>query len=331
VCHTQTGEKWEALSADASVAEAKASAAARYRDELGKGKGSMLAEADAAAEAAATEAAEAAAAEARRANAEEQEAATEAAAAAAAGNEKSNSSGGEGKDGDEAKDGANEANSSPLAAYEPGANSSSSDAAIAAAQRATQAATPAAVNLEARLAARAVGALAGQLLRDQIATAPMPEVQVALRYLLTPQLAKLLRNARPEELLLALNQNTLTATKIWTLEMRDELVAKVAKVLKERPCGDRAVQSLEDELAPALTYGFTRLGKELQVGGVYLKFYIATPEEASIDHPDKFADALLGEKSRLVCVCFFKCFCSVTIPPPKLTIYLVQKTPSNFP
>ena len=298
------GAKWEALSADASMAEAKASAAARYRDGLGKGKGSMLAEADAAAEAAATEAAaareaaEVAAAEAQKANAEEQEAAAEAAAAAAAGNDKANGSeGGKKDDDDDEKGGANSVSGPPLAAHEPGANSSSSDAAIAAAQRATQAATPAAVNLEARLAARAVGALAGQLLRDQIATAPMPEVQVALRYLLTPQLAKLLRNARPEELLLALNQNTLTATKIWTLEMRDELVAKVAKVLKERPCGDRAVQTLEDELAPALTYGFTRLGKELQVGGVYLKLYVAKPEEASIDHPDKFADALLGKKN----------------------------------
>jgi hypothetical protein len=156
-------------------------------------------------------------------------------------------------------------------------------------------ATPAAVNLEARLAARAVGALAGQLLRDQIATTPLPQVQVALRYLLTPQIAKLLRNARPEELLTALNQNTLTATTIWTLEMRDELTQKVAAVLKARPCGDRACQPIDDELAPALTFGFSRLAKELQVGGVYLKLFVANPAGASIEHPDKFADALLGK------------------------------------
>ena len=56
-------------------------------------------------------------------------------------------------------------------------------------------ATPHAANLEARLAARAVASLAGQLMRAEIACPPFEEVQVALRFLLTPQLAKLLRNA----------------------------------------------------------------------------------------------------------------------------------------
>jgi hypothetical protein len=53
-------------------------------------------------------------------------------------------------------------------------------------------------NLEARLSARALGAMAGALLREDIATPPHAELQAALRFLLTPQLSKLLRNARPE-------------------------------------------------------------------------------------------------------------------------------------
>jgi hypothetical protein len=68
-------------------------------------------------------------------------------------------------------------------------------------------------------------------MRAEIACPDFPEVQQALRYLLTPQLSKLLRNARPEELLMTLNQNTTNPTRIWTLDMRDELLAFIDKVL----------------------------------------------------------------------------------------------------
>ena len=67
-------------------------------------------------------------------------------------------------------------------------------------------------------------------MRAEIACPEFLEVQQALRYLLTPQLSKLLRNARPEELLMTLNQNTTNPTRIWTLDMRDELLAFIDKV-----------------------------------------------------------------------------------------------------
>jgi len=181
----------------------------------------------------------------------------------------------------------------PPPAPEQASNVSSSAASAAVAARAAELATAQSSNLEARLAARALGALSGQLMRAEIATEPHPQVQAALRYLLTPQLSKLLRNARPEELLTALNENTTGSTKIWTPEMREELLAFVEKVLRERACGDRGVQSTEDELAPAFTFTFKRLAKELQVGGVYIRFFVLDPRATDIDHPDKFCDALL--------------------------------------
>jgi hypothetical protein len=180
---------------------------------------------------------------------------------------------------------------SPTATAASNVSSSAASAAVAA--RAAELATAQSTNLEARLAARALGALAGQLMRSEISTEPHPLTQAALRYLLTPQLSKLLRNARPEELLTALNENTTASTKVWTPDMREQLIAFVEKVKRERVCGDRAVQSTEDELAPAFTFTFNRLAKELQVGGVYIKYFVLDPKASDIDHPDKFCDNLL--------------------------------------
>lgn len=46
---------------------------------------------------------------------------------------------------------------------------------------------------------------------------------------------------------------------------------------------------VEAELAPALTFSFARLSKELQVGSVYLNLFNEDPKVVEIEHPDKFA------------------------------------------
>ncbi len=47
------------------------------------------------------------------------------------------------------------------------------------------------------------------------------------------------------------------------------------------------------ELEPARSFGFSRLATELQVGDVYLRLFVADPSVAEIEHPDRFARALL--------------------------------------
>ena len=64
-----------------------------------------------------------------------------------------------------------------------------------------------------------------------------PEVRAALSRLLTPPIAKLLRNSRPWVLLKSLNTNSETPTKIWNTGMREELLSflkKVNSVRRER-------------------------------------------------------------------------------------------------
>ena len=77
-------------------------------------------------------------------------------------------------------------------------------------------------NMHAVVAAKALGRLGGYMF-DDLATPVNEDVQECLGCILTPPLAKYLRNRRPWELLGALNENVEKPTKIWNVGMRKEV------------------------------------------------------------------------------------------------------------
>jgi hypothetical protein len=84
-------------------------------------------------------------------------------------------------------------------------------------------------NMHAVLAAKALGRLAGVMFHD-LASPPNQPLITALSQLLTLPISKLLRNRRPWDLLVALNQNVERTTMIWNLSMRRELLSFVLQV-----------------------------------------------------------------------------------------------------
>ena len=90
--------------------------------------------------------------------------------------------------------------------------------------------------MHAVLAAKALGRLSGVMF-DELASPAVPSLQRALAQLLTQPLAKLLRNRRPWDLLLALNQNVEKTTMIWNVSMRQELLDFVLRVDRTRAPG----------------------------------------------------------------------------------------------
>ena len=98
-----------------------------------------------------------------------------------------------------------------------------------------------------------MGRLSGSMF-DDLATTANDIMKKCLDNLLTQPLAKLLRNRRPWDLLIALNENVETTTKIWNLSMRKELLEFITKVDKEREPG-----SNENDLLPAADFIFSRI------------------------------------------------------------------------
>jgi hypothetical protein len=151
-------------------------------------------------------------------------------------------------------------------------------------------------NILARLAARALGMLSGAM-KDKTLSTPFNSILAeALDKLLTPPVAKMLRNRQSSELLRTLNTNVETPTRIWTKAMREELERFVDTVESDRP--DGTYNTMEMELNPALSFEYSTLKEEVMIGGVYVRVFngMANSREAIRDIPDStaFAVSVIG-------------------------------------
>ncbi|CAM9306350.1 unnamed protein product [Chrysoparadoxa australica] len=150
------------------------------------------------------------------------------------------------------------------------------------------------VNAKAAMAAWALGCLGGYMVHvPDMATAQNPAVQAALAALLTPQLAGLLMFKSSTELLACLNTHTETATRIWTVGMREELRELVGQVLGARGVGRHT--DPEELASTASSFQFSELQGEQQVGGVYLRLFNVDPEgSARLVEAGAFTAALIA-------------------------------------
>ena len=141
-------------------------------------------------------------------------------------------------------------------------------------------------NMQAALAAIALGRLGGFTFNK---CAEHRNCKAALEKLLTPALAKLLRNNRPDELLAVLNGNIESPTKIWNVGMRQELLNFLSKTLNEhKSCSN------SDNLLPAKSFSFSCLQDELCVNDVYVRvFNNSAGDIGQIDDSSHFAHDLM--------------------------------------
>ena len=124
---------------------------------------------------------------------------------------------------------------------------------------------------------------------DELKTPNNNYVKSSLSQLLTAPLAKLLRNRRPWELLQALSENVENVTKIWNMNMRQELLLFVLKIDQNRPLGSR-----ENDLYDIQLFEYSCLKHELCIGGVYLRIFIKSGGVTdNIDDPSTFCRELL--------------------------------------
>lgn len=145
----------------------------------------------------------------------------------------------------------------------------------------------AASNMHGVIAIKALGRLGGYMF-DDLATPENVYVKQGLSKLLTPPLAKFLRNRRPWDLLSALNENVEKSTKIWNVSMRKELLHFVVNMDAERPPGPR-----DNDLGPAMDFQYTCLREELCIGGVYVRIFNRTGQTTDVEDASDFARALL--------------------------------------
>jgi hypothetical protein len=130
----------------------------------------------------------------------------------------------------------------------------------------------AASNTHARLSARALGMLCGALKHPGLEAPTNEALSAAVSKLLTPPLARMLRNKKTGNLLRALNSNVESPVRIWNVKMRDELSAFVLARESERP--EQNCQSLDDQLLTVNTsFEYATLKNEITIGGVYLRVF----------------------------------------------------------
>ncbi|WOL19523.1 hypothetical protein Cni_G28321 [Canna indica] len=115
----------------------------------------------------------------------------------------------------------------------------------------------------------------------------------ALRALLTPKLANMLKNQASKDLLTNLNANLESPEIIWNSSTRAELIKFVDH--------QRASQGPDGsyDLSESHTFTYQALSKELHVGNVYLRVYNNQPDY-EISEPEVFSVALLKYISELV-------------------------------
>lgn len=147
-------------------------------------------------------------------------------------------------------------------------------------------------NLHAVRASQALSRLSG-LCTDGISTPFNQDAADALKALLTPKLASMLKDQLPKDLLSKLNANLESPEIIWNSSTRAELLKFVDQ--------QRASQGPDGsyEVKDSHSFAYKALSKELYVGNVYLRVYNDQPD-FEISEPEAFCVALLGFISFLV-------------------------------
>ncbi|AQL05366.1 DnaJ homolog subfamily C GRV2 [Zea mays] len=140
-------------------------------------------------------------------------------------------------------------------------------------------------NLHAVHATQALSKLCG-LSGDDILYPDNKPAYNALKALLTPKLADMLRNHPPKELLSNLNSNLESPEIIWNSSTRGELLKFVDQ--------QRASQGPDGsyDLTESHSFTYEALSKELNVGNVYLRVYNNQPD-FEISDQEEFCIALL--------------------------------------
>ncbi|KAL5975615.1 DnaJ subfamily C grv2 [Asimina triloba] len=126
-------------------------------------------------------------------------------------------------------------------------------------------------NLHAIRASQALSRLSG-LCNEGISTPYNQAAADALRSLLTPKLANMLKNDLPKDLLSSLNTNLESPEIIWNSSTRAELLKFVDQ--------QRANQGPDGsyDLKVSHSFSYEALSKELHVGNVYLRVYNDQPD-----------------------------------------------------
>ncbi|CAL4923982.1 unnamed protein product [Urochloa decumbens] len=147
-------------------------------------------------------------------------------------------------------------------------------------------------NLHAVRAIEALSRLCG-LSSDEISCPSNKPAYNAIKALLTPKLAGMLRNHPPKELLSNLNSNLESPEIIWNSSTRGELLKFVDQ--------QRASQGPDGsyDLTESQSFIYESLSKELNVGNVYLRVYNNQPD-FEISNQEEFCIALLQFIAELV-------------------------------
>ncbi|KAK8707084.1 hypothetical protein V6N13_058150 [Hibiscus sabdariffa] len=147
-------------------------------------------------------------------------------------------------------------------------------------------------NMHAVRASQALSRLSG-LCCDGSSTPYNESVVNALRALLTPKLASMLRDQVPKDLVSKLNTNLESPEIIWNSSTRAELLKFVDQ--------QRANQGPDGsyDLKDSHIFAYEALSKELFVGNVYLRVYNDQPD-FEISEPEAFCVALIDFIASLV-------------------------------
>ncbi|XVF88478.1 hypothetical protein PTKIN_Ptkin19aG0054400 [Pterospermum kingtungense] len=147
-------------------------------------------------------------------------------------------------------------------------------------------------NMHAVRASQALSRLSG-LCSDENSTPYNEPVVNALRALLTPKLASMLRDQISKDLLSKLNTNLESPEIIWNSSTRAELLKFVDQ--------QRASQGPDGlyDLRDSHIFAYEALSKELFVGNVYLRVYNDQPD-FEISEPETFCVALIDFIASLV-------------------------------
>ncbi|KAE8714162.1 DnaJ-like protein subfamily C GRV2 [Hibiscus syriacus] len=147
-------------------------------------------------------------------------------------------------------------------------------------------------NMHAIRASQAISKLSG-LCSDESSTPYNAPVVKALKALLTPKLASMLRNQVPKDLLSKLNTTLESPEIIWNSSTRAELLKFVDQ--QRASLGPNGSYDIKD----SHIFSYEALSKELFVGNVYLRVYNNQPD-SEISEPEAFCMALIDFIASLV-------------------------------
>ncbi|KAI3814570.1 hypothetical protein L1987_14210 [Smallanthus sonchifolius] len=146
-------------------------------------------------------------------------------------------------------------------------------------------------NLHAVRAARALSRISG--MDSESETPYNQDAADALKALLTPKLASMLKDELPKDLLIKLNSNLELPEIIWNSSIRAELLKFVDQ--KRAALAPDGSHSLTDSHA----FIYEALSKEILIGNVYLRVYNDQPD-FEISEPEFFCVALVEFISSIV-------------------------------